>query len=432
MNEPREKGLCYYCDDRWIPSHKCKSPRLYLLSGLTLPPEDMCEDVYYDSSDAAVPIPEFDVVECKEPEISLDGISGSLGVKSMRLMGLLQPQQASILVDSGSTHNFLDHAILHKVQLPLTFTPLLCVKIADGTTVQSLGKVSSITVKIQGLSISTSFYLIGLGGCDMVLGVEWLSTLGPILWDFSLMTMQFTFFGITTRLTGLNPKGLSMEEGPNFLKHSPFANKGFFLKLVALESKLDPPSIPETIQTLLNSFSSVLNEPSGLPPIRLLDHQINFKSPQPISVCPYRYPYFQKSEIEKIITEFHHLGVICLSQSPFSAPVLLVRKADGSWQLCVDCRALNQEMIKDKYPIPVIDGVLDELHGAVIFLKLDLCFGYHQIRMRVDDMPKIAFRTHEDHYEFLVMPFGLTNAPSTFQALMNDVFKPFFHRFVLG
>jgi hypothetical protein len=168
MKERCEKGLCYYWDDCWIPSHKCKSPRLYLLSSLTLPPDDMCEDVYYDSSDAAVPIPKFEVVECKEPEISLNAISGSLGAKSMRLMGLLQHQQVSILVDSGSTHNFLDPAFLHKVQLPLTSTPFLRVKIADGTTVQSLRKVSSVTLKVQGHSISTSFYLIALLGYDIV------------------------------------------------------------------------------------------------------------------------------------------------------------------------------------------------------------------------------------------------------------------------
>jgi hypothetical protein len=431
MKERREKGLCYYCDDRWIPGHKCKSPRLYLFSGLTLPPEDMCEDVYYDSSDAAVPIPAFDVVECKEPEISLNAISGSLGAKSMRLVGLLQHQQVSILVDSGSTHNFLDPAFLPKVQLPLTSTPFLRVKIADGTTVQSLGKVSSVTLKVQGHSISTSFYLIALGGYDMVLGVEWLSTLGPILWDFSLMTMQFTLLGITTRLTGLSPKGLSLEAGPKFLKHSSSANKGFFLKLVTLDSKPDPPPIPEPIQTLLHSFSSVFTEPSGLPPTRSLDHQINLKNPQPISVRPYRYPYFQKSEIEKIITDLLHSWVIRPSQSPFSAHVLLVRKADGGWSLCVDYRALNQETVKDKYPIPIIDELLDELHNAVIFSKLDPHSSYHQIRMRVEDIPKTAFRTHEGYYEFLVMPFGLTNAPSTFQALMNEVFKPFLRRFVL-
>ena len=170
----------------------------------------------------------------------------------------------------------------------------------------------------------------------------------------------------------------------------------------------------------------------GLPPQRSVEFTIALEpGTAPISKAPYRMAPVEMKELKKQLDELLEKGYIRPSASPWGAPVLFVKKKDGTFRLCIDYRELNKATIKNKYPLPIIDDLLDQLRGAKVFSKIDLRSGYHQLRVGEEDIPKTAFRTRYGHYEFLVMPFGLTNAPAIFMDLMNICFHEYLDQFVV-
>ncbi|GKB58034.1 putative reverse transcriptase domain-containing protein [Tanacetum coccineum] len=170
----------------------------------------------------------------------------------------------------------------------------------------------------------------------------------------------------------------------------------------------------------------------GLPPTRQVEFQIYLiPGAAPVARAPYRLAPSKMKELSKQLKELSDKGFIRPSSSPWGAPVLFVKKKDGSFRMCINYRELNKLTVKNHYPLLRIDDLFDQLQGSNVYSKIDLRSGYHQLRVREEDIPKMAFRTRYGHYEFQVMPFGLTNAPVVFMDLMNRVCKPFLDKFVI-
>jgi hypothetical protein len=232
-----------------------------------------------------------------------------------------------------------------------------------------------VPIRIYDEDFTITCVGLNLGGFDFIIGFDFIRTLGPILWDCEALTLSFWRNG--RRITW---QGVAGASAPH-----PAASA----QLLAATSR--DPRLP-LLDALLQQHTAFFAEPTGFPPARPYDHRIHLlPGTAPVAVRPYRYPQLQKDELERQCAVMLAQGIIRPSTSLFSAPVLLVRKADQSWRFCIDYHALNTKTSKDKFPIPVVDELLDELHGARFFTKLDLRSGYHQVRMHPDDIAKTAF-----------------------------------------
>ncbi|CAN6212014.1 unnamed protein product [Urochloa humidicola] len=422
----KKRGLCMKCGEKWHKLHKCPTQvALHALEELwdAVNPESNSEDDKSSSqSDEEI------------LTLSVSAIEGVQSRKTMKLQGLIGKQEILILVDSGSSSTFISKSAVQTLALSTIEVPPVQVTVADGAKLTCTQAVQEVTWWTQGNTFSSEAKVIDIKYYDMILGMDWLEQHSPMWVHWRRKKMRFTYKGKRITLAGVKDCTSSCHK-IKLKKLKGLCKKGGIAQVVQLSSlkaETTEAPIPDQIQNIIEQNEELFHTPSELPPQRSFDHHIPLiPGVKPVNVKPYRYSPTQKDEIERQIKEMLLNGIIQPSSSPFSSPVLLVKKKDGTWRFCIDYRQLNSITIKNKYPLPIVDELLDELKGAAWFTKLDMRSGYHQIRVVPEDVQKTAFKTHHGHWEFKVMPFGLTNAPATFQEVMNTILSPLLRKCVL-
>ncbi|KAA3466153.1 Retrotransposon protein [Gossypium australe] len=261
---------------------------------------------------------------------------------------------------------------------------------------------------------------------DVILGMDWLSLYDAVLncrrMIIELKCQNNEIFQIEPNESGGLPVVISSTSAQRYVRKGCNAYLAYVLDTKVSEKKNE--SLPVVCE-----YPVVFPEElPRLPPVREVEFAELVPRTLLISIAPHRMALTElKAQLQELIDR----GFARLSFSPWGAPVLFVKKKDGSMRMCVDYRELNKVTIKNKYPLPRIDDLFDQLKGAIVFSKIDLSSGYYQLRVKDSDVLETAFRTRYGHYEFLVMPFGLTNAPAIFMDLMNRRFRPYLDRFVV-
>jgi len=358
----------------------------------------------------------------QEAERTDDAVAGTL---------LVLEHYAFVLFDSGSTHSFVSDAFVRQacVELePLGFE--LCVATPSGVSMLASSRVKHGQIQISDEILEATLIVLSMSGFDVILGMDWLAENHALI-DCRRKEVvfrpplrpSFKFRGVQG---GTCPPLISAVKARRLLARGAW---GFLAKLSGDSSTALSVDMVPVVQEFADVFPEEL---PGLPPKRELDFTIELEpGTLPISKAPYRMAPAELKELKVQLQEMLDRGFIRPSVSPWGAPVLFVKKKDGSMRLCIDYRELNKVTVKNKYPLPRIDDLFDQLQGASVFSKIDLRSGYHQLRIRDADIPKTAFRSRYGHYEFVVMSFGLTNAPAAFMDMMDRVFKAFLDNFVI-
>lgn len=338
----RERGLCYYCDDKYSATHKCK-PTFCLLLG----PEEISEVIQGHVIDDQEGAPSEDIapeLASLTPEISLQALEGEFHPRTLRLIGFYKRESLKILVDSGSTLNFIKGSVARRLKLRLIPVTPFRVVTGNGSALICSHKCARFAFTIQGVDITADFFILEISGMDMILGVQWLAQLGNVISNYSQMTMSFFHHNRQVTLQGNSRIEVTQLHSKDFCKLLDSSASAGFYTLQRLDEHHTPAmaTLPPLLQTVLDQYQEIFHEPTQLPPKRPIDHRITLlPNAKPVNVRPYRYPHFQKTEMEKLVAEMQSTGVIRDSQSAFSSPVLLVKKKDGSWRFCVDYRSLN-------------------------------------------------------------------------------------------
>lgn len=357
---------------------------------------------------------------------NMDVSGNSIPLHSLlRMTAKIQDTHVSILHDDGSTHDFISTRLARKLNLTTIKSPFKVKSAFQGTHFNGISMISDLPITIGAYTQKRSFLVAPLHSTDVILGIPFCHEHNPNN-DYSTHTMKFDFNGQHITLTS-NPQ----DETFPLLSHTQVKcairkeHKAYMVYVTEVEQEQQHSLSPQQ-HTFLNDYHHRFADdyPPHLPPSCVdIDHTIeSIPGSHPPHRAPYRHNPLHQQEIQKQITYLLDKGLIRPSSSPFGAPVLLVQKKDKSFHMCIDYRALNKVTVKNRYPIPRIDDLLDRLKGASVFSKIDLKSGYHQIRMHSNDIFKTAFRTQPGHYEFVVLPFGLTNAPATFSRMMNKIF----------